>query len=242
MSRSRLDLLQRLIVEDKRFALYSLDEYRDYCASIGACVRIEHGESSSPPTALIDFFEQKFVQEMEPLAKIADLFCRDQPGVKVQFVKNDPPDGRIVFADGHEIGVECMSARNDRLIKFALEQARRGIFTSTSGHTVDDIQGSKHRGYSMAGYAIESEELCEKHQKAIDLICDRLRAKMPKIRNAQWLSIFIDEFELPDLYQAKLLLLQSVVSEFNEQLVERGLTDVFFVGNKDWLTRHKLIA
>jgi hypothetical protein len=244
MPQSRLQQLRELLVEDKKFSLYSFDEYLRYCATIRTCFESEDdADSIALSTEFKDFFEQKFVQEMEPLAKIADLFGREQqPVARVQFVKSDPPDGRIILADGREIGIECMSARNDRLIKFALEQTRQGTITSTSGHTVDDIHGSKHRGYSIAGYAVEAEELCEKHQKTIDLLCDRMLSKIPKLRNAQWLSVFIDEFELPDFYQARLLLLQSVVPKFNDQLVEKGITDLFFVGNKGWLTRHQLLG
>ncbi len=241
--------IEELLEKVNRHKEYSIDEYADYCADIRSRIwKQSEGEQYR------DFFEKKFVEEMEPLSKITKHFfdsSRDQ--IKVQFVEHDPPDGRIFLSENKQIiDVEFTTARDMRLERYCLEQNRLGNPTSTSGHTSADISGSKNRGYSLQGYPVEAdslEEFVEKLKNQTEVAIER---KLLKSWNGQtnWLCITIPDYSVPvgssdvegwTLFKTQFSqALSQILVRFAEDLTSKRITMVWIVGFADWISAHPI--
>lgn len=227
-----------LLVDEKLYAKYSLGEYIDYCQRIRRSIWGQR--TIAKPVK--DFFEKQFVEEMEPLFKIAQhVFDPADGRICIQYMQSDPPDGQIFDESGSPIWVECTSARDTRLDKFCIEETKQGRLTSFSGHTSADIGGSMHKGHTLAGERVEAEFVEDAAQNIRAAMCDRIEKKLSKpwLGQRNWLSVFFNDYAMPESSTDLLnITTQQVFDHYRERLVESRIGILWFVGADSWLSQH----
>jgi hypothetical protein len=248
------DLCRELIAPDRRFAVYQLHDYIRYCGNIrDAISRLSRRCEADD---VITFFEKKFVEEMEVVAKI----CKHRLGEwaetsTVQYMRNDPPDGIITLANREQVFVECTSARDSRWEAFVLEQMREhGRIVSLTGYEGSDLGGSRASGYTLNGVDIDDPDIQEYLVEADDdatvisrhrtQIVERIERKLTKDwkRRTNWLSIFVNEHLMPGGYTCMRPVLTEICIQYRQRLKENHIQGLYFVSNRcddgAWISFH----
>lgn len=251
--------LRDLVSVERRHKEYTLQDYIGYCKQIRTAIMSLPEEFDD--RQMINFFEKDFVEEMEVLARICKhQFHGDDSGIKVQYMREDPPDGTITLASGKKIHVECTSAVDRRWENFVLEQWRKhGKLFSLSGFDGKDVQGNRKAGYSVNGmdindpqmeeYSVEAEEDCDTMSKHRRHIVDKIEKKLHKAweDRTNWLCVVVNEFMMPGgSYACMEPVLNEIVMEYSDRLRESHIAAVYFVSNnsedRGWMSFHPTAA
>lgn len=255
---SRTIAARALISADRRHRDYSGSEYVEYCKQIRHGLQNIGDRKDQRIKDLVSFFEKKFVEEMEVLARISSrVFANELDSIRVEYVRNDPPDGIIAPSHGESIFIECTSARDSRWETFALENQTPGRIISLSGFEGSDIVGSRNRGYALKGMNLDNpsmaEYLCEADEDVTTIdrhrrhIVDKLEKKLdnewPARRN--WLSIYVNEFMIVGgSYRVMEPTLSALVEAYRDKLRSKHIEALIFISNQidesGWFSFHHI--
>lgn len=253
------DNILALISAERLYTQYSFAEYIAYCESIRCLFESWGVDRASADPLTVRFFEKKFIEEMEVLAKICKH--QDKQGAviaTVQYMRDDPPDGILTMQSGDQIFVECTSARDSRWENFALEQREKhGKIFSLSGYEGADLSGSR-----ASGYLLEEMKIADMGQEPYFVKADEQQDVIARHRNhiacaivkklaktwhpgTNWLSIFVNEFVMPGgNYGCMQSTLNDLCQQFKERLRAKHIKALYFVSNRGddeaWISFHPM--
>lgn len=253
----RLDAARNLISDTRRHAVYAAREYIAYCAEIRNLTE-ELGLRRDELKDVVAFFEKKFVEEMEVLGRICSrFFASELDEVRVQYIRNDPPDGIITLPNGDQVFIECTSAKDSRWENFVFEQMRlHGRVISLSGFEGSDISGNRVAGYTVNGIKVNDpdvlEYLCEADEEITMVerhrrhIIDKLDKKLNKDWTARrnWLSVYVNEFAMiGGSYRIMEPTLLELLELYRERLRSKHIEALLFISNKidenGWISMYR---
>ncbi|MBA4026773.1 MAG: hypothetical protein C0473_00885 [Cyanobacteria bacterium DS3.002] len=242
----RIAAARELIALKRRHGKYTGTQYINYCNQIRDLTQ-QLGERRVQIKDVVSFFEKKFVEEMEVLARICSrVFASELEQIQVEYVRNDPPDGIITLPNQEQIFIECTSAKDSRWEAFVLEQLRlHGRIVSLSGFDGTDILGSRNTGYTVKGLKVDDPEtaeyLCEADEEIETIerhrrhIIEKLEKKLSVEwqRRRNWLSIYVNEYVIVGgSYITMEPTLSELFEKYREKLRSKNIEALIFISNK----------
>ncbi|SRR5579875_900294 len=225
-----------LLTNEAIFDWYTAKQYIEYCAAIRKAIH-QNPDSPEPPDA--KFFRTKFVDEMEPLAKVCQhLFGADNNESQVRCMDKPLTDGEIIARSGGEsVYVEFTSAKNHRLLDYAYSELKtKGRLISLTFFTDEDVPHLK----TFTEDAVEAEDLGMAAKKHINSISARIAAKLEKqwpTDRTNWLCIVLDDITFwPEGIET---IFDEIYRKYRPDLLERSITELWFVGDQS-LKRHSV--